>query len=381
MNQADEILPLLKRVGLFEGLPPEDLRRIAEVGEERHASAGETLFREGDEGDAFYAVISGSVEIFRARSDGGEERLAIRRGGDAFGEMALLDDAARSATARAKEDARLFVLERGPFRSLLDPASPAFRMLASLSRALRALDIRFTAGERMGAGGNGVREMNRVLRQGILPRTVPPVVGWEIAGGTSVLSEGEGSTSWDTFALSDGAPVFAVLHTRGDGIPPAPALAVARGVFRALARSAGSAEELLSGANEIMAELAIPGVEQFVECALMELRGGTVRWAAAGRPPGAVVKGGGWEALPNSGPPLGVMTGFRYVARECPVGAGDAVFALSEGSEGLLKGAADLVAKLGERSASDVVTLLHRAFERAADAPAEASVVFTRRAE
>ncbi len=68
MATVDEIIPLLRKVSLFEGLPREDLERLAGIGEERVLPAGETLFEEGEEGDAFFAVVSGAVEILRRRA-------------------------------------------------------------------------------------------------------------------------------------------------------------------------------------------------------------------------------------------------------------------------------------------------------------------------
>ncbi len=384
MSSVEEILPMLQGVTLFEGLSPEDLRRIAAIGEERSAEEGELLFEEGEEGNAFFLVISGAVEILRDRADGSRERLAVRRTGDAFGEMALLDDAPRSATARVQKEARLLVLSRDAFREVLDPDSPAFRMLGSLSRSLRALDVRFTAGQRQMARQDGIPELNRLIRQGLLPTRVPLVSGYEAAAGTSVKEDGEGATSWDVFSLSGGQPVFGLYHAAGGGFPPAQTLSVFRGVLRALARTASTLEGLLSEANEVMSDLAVPGaqpsVEQSVECALLSPGKEGVVWAGAGRPPGIVVRaGGGREPLPAFGPPLGMMEGFRYGARKLVLSGGDAVLALSEGTPGLVEGAGDLAHRLRERTVDEVVGTLHQAFERAEGAPAEVSVVLLRR--
>jgi hypothetical protein len=76
--------------------------------------AGQTLFREGDKGAEMYILESGNVEILR-----GDAVLATLEPGDFFGEMAILEDQPRFATARAKTDLRVLKIERAAFADLL----------------------------------------------------------------------------------------------------------------------------------------------------------------------------------------------------------------------------------------------------------------------
>ena len=68
---------------------------------------GEVLFRQGDRGDLVYAVEAGSVEIYRTRTDAGEETLARVEAGRYFGEIGPLLNLPRSASARAHGPCRL----------------------------------------------------------------------------------------------------------------------------------------------------------------------------------------------------------------------------------------------------------------------------------
>jgi len=101
------------------GFSESDRFLFAAFAEERSFPAEAVIFREGDEGDALYAVTRGRVRISRLLA-GGEEALAILGPGEIFGEMAILNPSAsgRSADARAHEDAILLELSRARFEGL-----------------------------------------------------------------------------------------------------------------------------------------------------------------------------------------------------------------------------------------------------------------------
>ncbi len=128
----DEVMGSLRRVALFEGLPDEDLRELVEILKGIKAGPGDLLFEEGDEDDRFFVVTAGAVEIVKHVPGGGEEKLAVRRAGDVFGEMALLNDAPRFATARVVRECECMTLSRADFEELMGGDSFALRMLRIL---------------------------------------------------------------------------------------------------------------------------------------------------------------------------------------------------------------------------------------------------------
>ena len=79
--------------------------------------AGQYLFREGDAGSEMYIVESGSIAILRSAR--GSEPIAVLETGDFLGEMAVLEDQPRFASAVARTDCRLLRIERGAFAELL----------------------------------------------------------------------------------------------------------------------------------------------------------------------------------------------------------------------------------------------------------------------
>jgi CRP-like cAMP-binding protein len=112
-------IELLSKIGLFSGLQPTYLRRIATLGLEEDYPADALIFKEGAVGDKVYLIISGAVRISRTVPGMGEEALAVLRSGTHFGEMALIDDFPRSADARAHEACRLFVIRKEDLEDLL----------------------------------------------------------------------------------------------------------------------------------------------------------------------------------------------------------------------------------------------------------------------
>lgn len=121
-GSAETMTALVKMLGatpLFSGLDEKHLVRLARIGSEESFPKGETLFREGDQGDKFYLVLEGAVRISRQVPGLGEEALAVLRPGSAFGDLALIDDAPRSADAFAHESCRLFVVRKEDLEDLL----------------------------------------------------------------------------------------------------------------------------------------------------------------------------------------------------------------------------------------------------------------------
>lgn len=108
----------LKKVSLFAGLTDEQLKSIASLCNRKMLAAGQLLFRENDNGNAFYIVLSGSIKIYTEKS-GEEKILTVLAAGDSFGELSLIDGKPRSASARAVEHCMLLELLAADFQQLL----------------------------------------------------------------------------------------------------------------------------------------------------------------------------------------------------------------------------------------------------------------------
>ena len=110
----------VSKVPVFEGLSSEQLGKVAALAQEGRARTGEVFFREGDIGDAFYVLVTGSVRISKQIQGVGEEALAILEPGACFGEMALIDEFPRSADARAHSDCTVAVITKADLAHLME---------------------------------------------------------------------------------------------------------------------------------------------------------------------------------------------------------------------------------------------------------------------
>ena len=93
--------------------------------------AGDRVFKEGEKGDRAYIIERGLVEIFKL-IDGKEVILGTINKGGIFGEMALIDNAPRMASARAVQQTTLVVVTRDTFTSKLAKADPFMRGLINI---------------------------------------------------------------------------------------------------------------------------------------------------------------------------------------------------------------------------------------------------------
>jgi len=103
---------------LFSDLPPEQLQRVLKFARRRTFSRGEVVFHEGDPADSLHLIEKGRFAVRVTTPLGETATLAIRGPGEAFGELALVSDAPRSATVAALESAETHSLYRREFDEL-----------------------------------------------------------------------------------------------------------------------------------------------------------------------------------------------------------------------------------------------------------------------
>jgi len=141
-----ERLLLLKESPIFCLVATDDLRLVAQALEEQSYFAGDHIFEINEQGDHLYLLVSGRVGITLDADVDSSDYISILGPGECFGEMNLLDDLPRSATAHAIEDTTVLTLEKTRLRGLLQSYPEiSIGMLRSLSMRLREVNTRLVA--------------------------------------------------------------------------------------------------------------------------------------------------------------------------------------------------------------------------------------------
>lgn len=131
-------LALLKRVSLFQNLSEKQLQSLAGEFKERPFTEGEEVLTEGAQGIGLFIVSSGEVKV----SVQGRERRTLGAG-DYFGEIALIDDGARTATITATTDGLAYGLTKWQFRPLVETdVNIAWPLLEAMAHRTRELEAR-----------------------------------------------------------------------------------------------------------------------------------------------------------------------------------------------------------------------------------------------
>jgi CRP-like cAMP-binding protein len=131
---AEGAVELLKRVPLFSDLDRKELERIASSMKERTFSAGDSVTTEGQSGVGFFVIESGDAKV----TVGGDEKRRLGPG-DYFGEVALLNESARTATITAESDLKCYGLTSWEFRPLVEThGSIAWKLLQAMSKTYKS---------------------------------------------------------------------------------------------------------------------------------------------------------------------------------------------------------------------------------------------------
>lgn len=145
------VAPILSQADIFEDLTKTQLELIASICNERHYQADDVLFEENTPGDEMYIIANGEIQILvdpaliDENESGGAMTIATLRRGQSFGEVALVDEGLRSASARcSRQDTHLIVIPRDKLMLLCDTYPQlGYRLMRNLAADL-AMKIRHT---------------------------------------------------------------------------------------------------------------------------------------------------------------------------------------------------------------------------------------------
>jgi SulP family sulfate permease len=145
-SEPEDAPPLeLPQIELFREMPVAAVESLRQIAEKVSLPKGSRLFRRGDAGDRLFLIRKGVVDVFLPLPGEKRHHLATFGRGDYLGELAFLDQEARSADAEARADCELFAVPRGRFNqfALEHPAVAAMifaRLALLVAKRLRTAD-------------------------------------------------------------------------------------------------------------------------------------------------------------------------------------------------------------------------------------------------
>ena len=141
MIDSNDRVSLLQKVSLFQGIERPILYLIAQKMKEASFDAGEVVFSEGEPGDHLYVVLTGTMHVF-AEKEGTVVTYDRLGEGESFGEMALIDDAPRSASVEADSLSSCVTLSKRDFLNILNNQPDiALSMVKSTFGRLRSANV------------------------------------------------------------------------------------------------------------------------------------------------------------------------------------------------------------------------------------------------
>lgn len=160
----------LKHIAVLQAMDDDALARVAAALEEKDYADGQAVFVEGDPGDSLYFIVKGCIRIEKRTEAAGaaHKTLAVLEAGDYFGEMALLDQKARSASAVAAGGATILRLSKAAFDQMQGKSSVAgmsvlFAMIRTSSERIRRLSAQLVVYDEVGKAIGESRDLQTLL--------------------------------------------------------------------------------------------------------------------------------------------------------------------------------------------------------------------------
>lgn len=307
-------------------LPAHELARWAAEGQRVAVADGEAIIREGETGDAMFILLDGELAV----SVKGK-RIDYLRPGSVLGEMAMVDDRLRSATAVAVGDATLVRIERAHFHDLIRRrpsfATDIMNIMSMRTRRLMEEEVKRQRMEEELAVG-------RRIQLSLLPRGCPQVPGYVFAAGYRAAHE-VGGDLYDFIVQPDNrAKVHIVIgDVTGKGVPAALYMAVSRTLMHTYALDGSSPGEALTRINDFIMNDAASPLLLSAFYSVLDADSGRLAYASAGHNPPLWLHAatGELEALESRGLLLGAFRDFVPDERAVTLAPGDFVVFFTDG--------------------------------------------------
>ena len=287
---------------------------------------GKVLFCEGDPGDRLYIILDGDIEISI------EDKLVDRlHGGTIFGEMALVDDRPRSATATAVTDVTLLPVDRERFSELVRESPDfALHVMSIMSKRLRRMLYEELEKQKMEEELN----IGHRIQLSLLPECCPDVPGWEFAAAYRSARQVGGDFYDFIFPPEQPNQVHIVTaDVTGKGVPAALFMASCRTAIRAEAMKGVSPFEALARTNRLVALDTRSQLFLSAFYAVLDTESGRLRFANGGLEWPILIRksSGELEKLTARGLVLGAFEDAVYDEHQVDLEPGDVVVFYTDG--------------------------------------------------
>jgi serine phosphatase RsbU (regulator of sigma subunit) len=326
----EQVEAILAQAPLFQSLPPQELRYLADHLRVVELPPGALLFREGERGEHFYIVQQGLLEIVKAL-DTGEARLLGQRGpGEFIGEMSLFDlEGLRTASARAVLPARLIEMSRQELDALLtrqprlayqmvrvltvrlkDSENESIRDLKAKNQLLQAAYDELKAAQAELVEKEKLErelQLARDIQMSVLPEALPVVAGYEF-GARIAPARAVGGDFYNVFPVGRNRIGVLIGDVTDKGVPAAIFMAQTHALLQSEAAHGRSPRDTLLRVNHQLLRMNARGMFATVLYGVLDPRSGEFCYARAGHELPLLCQEGEVTLPPRgAGQPLGIL--------------------------------------------------------------------------
>lgn len=268
---------VIRSVPFFGSLPDDEIEQLSDALEPKEAAAEALLLNEDEQGDHYYVLVEGEVEVIKALGTPDERLLGVRKPYSFIGEMSLFsEDGRNTASVRARTPLKLLEMSHNDLDELLHrQPSFSFEMIRTMSRRLEEsenltiADLRqkneelTKANEELRAAQAQIIEKERLekeldvardIQRSILPNEMPKVSSLQL-GASMYPMEAVGGDFYDLIALDEHKLGIAVGDITDHGVPAALLMTLTATLLRVVATQQGSPSAVLMEVNRLLLEM------------------------------------------------------------------------------------------------------------------------------
>lgn len=402
-----ELVVFLKENTIFSTLSDEHLLEVAEASNFGDYPAGTALFSQDDPGDCAYLIVRGSVSI-ENDTETGRVTIATVGAGNLIGEIGAFASTLRTASVVMATKAQLLRIDQDTIHGLLTRApKSAMKVIAELGTRLQqnnhSVAIMSQAANALAAGefepnmlhslkqeadrfgqfanvfekmANEItskrdhgREMHTAeeIQRSFLPSGID-AGSWhkcfDVAA-EMIPAKQVGGDFFDYFMIDDRNVGFAVGDVSGKGVPAAIFMSVSRTVLKTIARQGGSAADVISSVNDLLAEDNAEGMFVTLVYGCLNLETGALDYTSAAHEEAYFLFAeGSIEQIPPMGAAVGIFEDMKFTSRHRILNPGDTIFLGTDGiteafrEDGGMYGIERFEASLKQAETADVHNLV-----------------------